>query len=480
MNPSFGRFLPMFFGLNKAQIEKEKRLGVRDEFGRTIQKGKDLDDAQEIKDLLSSGSDKKNIFQKLKEKYGAYKAEQLLKQSEIEAKRREKKCSFATHLEDESQSFFKKFSSDLMAFLNELKDKFTTKDPYQKLIYICLALCYAILFIIGVMSMVLYIMLQVQIFKRKSTGPDYQAKKLPYYRAIEYQAIKSLQIIAKYPYQVLYILSLVGICVISLAYLFMKQIDIDIAVSGGTGSSGFSGRIYMLLFIFAYLFLSFYYVVQIKFKKNVQPVKDKVDGFNQYIRSLMPANYDFLKALSTPPQYRSLNHKVISALASMTPNVKDISRSICLVNLYNYYVSQYVEGDPDLYSVLSCFDPINRLMLTKVSCYSDYLMKNDTYIENNVVTILRYIDDLEGADDVKLFIQKNRLDILTKVDEMMNTMNEKANCLDSATAFAHFTRMALMVLLLFWVPAFVYIWLFYAKRNSVECSPDDSSVINPT
>jgi len=97
-------------------------------------------------------------------------------------------------------------------------------------------------------------------------------------------------------------------------------------------------------------------------------------------------------------------------------------------------------------------------------------MKNDTYIENNVTAILRYIDDLEGADDVKNFIQKNRLEILTKVDEMMNTMNEKANCLDSAAAFGHFTRMALLVLLIFWIPALLYIWLYYAKRNSDQCA----------
>jgi len=302
------------------------------------------------------------------------------------------------------------------------------------------------------MSLILFIKLQVNLVKKRSEkGSEYE--KIPYKDALEYQAIVSLNVISKYPYQAIYMLALVAMVAMVLAYLFNKQLGEDDANPN-------KRQIMVLTICSVYLFVVMYYAIQIRFRNNVKPLKDKIDEFNSFVRSLMPPNFEFLKALSTPPQYRAINTEILKALASVEPNVKDIVRSICLINLYNYYIGQYVEGDPQLNQVLSCFDPINRLLSTQGSCFTDYLKRNDTFIENNVSSIIRNVEDfMEEDNGVRAFINANRVDILTKVDKMMNEMNERANCLDSAVAFSYFVRMSWMVLILLWFPAMIVAWI---------------------
>lgn len=342
------------------------------------------------------------------------------------------------------------------------------KGGYGKHIFITTVLAYACVCVIVVMSLFLILQLQYDIYKKK--GDElYETRKIPYKMALEYQAVQSLELFSRYPYQAIYILAIIGSLLVFARYLFIKQQSFDDIATGKTADEEDAPyKSTAIFYICIYCFAITFICIQLIYRKRVEPIKSKVDDFNQYVRSLLPANYDFLKTISTPPALRISIDDIPKVMIGITPNVRDLSRCICVINLYYYYIAQYPDGDSNLATVLSCFDPVNRLVLTQGACFSDYLIRNDTFIDNKVVSILRSIENLEGTNDVKTFItnRTNRLEILTNVDVIMNKLNEKSNCLDSTSAFMHFTRMAWMIFLLTWIPLILYGLFLYWLRDS--------------
>lgn len=364
------------------------------------------------------------------------------------------------------------FKSHIVEPFHNLKEKLATtkSEGFKRQILITTILAYLCVATIVIMSLFFILRLQYEIYKKKG-DQLYDTRLIPYKIALEYQAIQSLELFSRYPYQALYILSVIGLVLVFTRYLFMKQQSFDDIASGKepqeankSGALPSSAIVFMCIYVFAVTFIC----VQLIYRKKVAPIKEKIDDFNQYVRSLLPANYDFLKTMSMPPTMRIVNDDVPKKLAGITPNIRDLARSIAVVNLYQYYVDHYPEGDANLGAVLSCFDPVNRLVLTQSSCFSDYLIRNDTFINNRAIMILRQIENLEGDNEVKTFIQnrENRLELLTQIDIVMNKLNEKANCLDSAIAFIYFQRMAWMVFFLTWIPIALFGVFKYWTRDS--------------
>ena len=407
----------------------------------------------------------------IKEKKAIQKAQEAEKQAQIKQSICEEEVKTV-----KEQKLLKWLNDTFVQPVLKLKRYLDTLKPggYHKIIFIITLLAYLCVATIVLVSFFLILQLQYDIYRKK--GDElYETRKIPYKQALEYQAVQSLELFSRYPYQAIYIVSVIGLLLVFLRYLFVKQQSFDdYGKSSGDSDSMESEKSDPLLksstifYICIYCFIVTFATIQLSYRKKVAPIKSKVDDFNDYVRSLLPANFDFLKTVSTPPILRINNEDIPKKLAGITPNVRDLSRSICVVNLYNYYVSHYTDGSSELTSVLSCFDPVNRLILTQGGCFSDYLIRNETYIDNKVISILRSIEALEGDNDVKTFIKNrnNRLEILTSVDAIMNKLNEKSNCLDSTSAFMHFTRMAWMIFFLTWIPLGLYVMFLYWLRDS--------------
>lgn len=363
-------------------------------------------------------------------------------------------------------------------------DKSTWKNPEYRMRFmmvISLMAAWLLFGVVAMMALILYIKIQL-ILNRNSKKTAEQAieeSKKPYMDTLDYQVMNP-SIFAKYPYRALFYCSAVAFTLMILAFLFKIQLaqmkDPGGAGSGDDGNDGddeddkenpIDKAVKTGTFISLYLFFACYWVIEKQYYTKIIQYAAKITDFNQFVRSILPGNYAFLTLVAKPTDAAVLDNALyVPALETINPNKRELVRALCILNLYTYYHEQrgnYTRPG-GVANVLECFNPINRILPSAPSCFSDHLINNNSFIENRIA---KYITLLEGMDATKGVVKTfkaNRTQILLDVDKMMNELNQRGSCLGSSTAYNKFLTMNTRVFLLVWIPA---VFLIFSKTSAV-------------
>lgn len=347
----------------------------------------------------------------------------------------------------------------------------------------------ACLLVCIVMVLLYYLLITYQNFKDSRKTMEQQAieTKIPYKDHIYYRVMNPSILGAHYKYRLLFYVSAVAFTLAILALLFKQQM---IQVSGSAVGKNpfipkevgnvkcteddetiFSSVVFWTIMISVYMFGVFYWIVEYKYYNKITDLNAKILDFNQYIRSILPSNYEFLTIVSQPFEgtIAELDSGIFKpAFLATRPKSRDIVRTICILNLYTYYHSQrgLYTNPGGVSNVLECFNPIQRLLGANATCFSDYLINNNAYIHNHVDRYLRILNELSAESDITQAFTNNRNQILLDVDRMMAEINQRGGCLGSAYAYNLFMRMKTNLMFVVWVPILIY--LGFKTRSVVQ------------
>jgi hypothetical protein len=324
------------------------------------------------------------------------------------------------------------------------------------------------------MSLILYIMIQRILYKnsKRTAEQAIEESKKPYMDTLEYQVMDP-SIFTKYPYRALFYLSAVAFTLMILAYLFKIQLAQN-ANPGGVASGDdddkpenpIDNAVKIGSIVSLYLFFACYWVVEKSYYTKIVDYIAKITDFNQFVRSILPGNYQFLNVVSKPSSETTLDNTVYTpALEALNPNKREIVRGLCILNLYTYYHEQrgnYTRPG-GVSNVLECFNPINRILPTAPSCFSDHLIHNNSFINNRVGKYIALLEAMPASTGAAATFRANRTQILLDLDKMMNELNQRGSCLGSTTAYNKFLTMNTRVFLLVWIPL---VFAIFTKSSS--------------
>jgi hypothetical protein len=335
-----------------------------------------------------------------------------------------------------------------------------------------------LLFACILMVLIYYLIVTYKNYKnsRKTMEQLALETKVPYKDHIYYQVMNPSILGAPYKYRALFYVSAVAFSLGILAIIIKQGM---IQVPGGDGAKLFqvqvqgtectkddetilSNIIFWAVLSSLYLFAVFYWFVEKNYFNKIADLNAKITDFNQYIRSILPSNYEFLTLVSKPYEgtVAELDTGLFKpAIAVTRPKRRDIVRTICILNLYTYYHSQsgLYTNSGGVGNVLECFNPIQRLLGSSPTCFSDYLINNNAYIHNHVDKYIQLFNELGGESEVARAFNNNRTQILLDVDRMMAEINQRAGCLGSAYAYNLFMRMNVNLMFVVWAPILIYL-----------------------
>jgi hypothetical protein len=321
-----------------------------------------------------------------------------------------------------------------------------------------------------------YLMVAYQKFKdsRKTMEQLALETKVPYKDHIYYKVMNASIFGAKFKYRFLFYVSAVAFSLGILALLFQQQMNLE---AGGAENSPFrvtregcteddetilSKVIFWSILASLYLFAVFYWFVEKNYFNKIVDLNAKITDFNQYIRSILPSNYEFLNLVSKPYSGTVAELDIglyKPALLLTRPKRRDIVRAICILNLYTYYHSQQglYTNPGGVSNVLECFNPVQRLLGSSPTCFSDYLINNNAYIHNHVDKYIKLMGEIDSTAEVVRAFNQNRTQILLDIDRMMAEINQRAGCLGSAYAYNLFMRMNVNLMFVVWAPILLFL-----------------------
>jgi uncharacterized BrkB/YihY/UPF0761 family membrane protein len=327
-----------------------------------------------------------------------------------------------------------------------------------------------LLVVILLMSLILFIMVQNEVRSRNNKDADdfKRDSKRPYKDTLEYKVMNG-SIFAKYPYKLLFYITIVGVSIMILGMLISIELENRKKPTAPAGEDPwYSKWNTRFLVVFILLFFVFLYLIEIQYYNKIAEYNAKIQDLNATIRALLPSNMGFLKNISTAPsQGESVEFKLKPALLSLNPNLTEFVRGICAMNLYYYYYEHYKTSQSDLETIMGCFNPIQKLIPSNTTCFTDYLINNNSYIPNKIDIFLPYLNDSEFAESpLKTFVTNNRSKIMLEIGKTMNTINKQSSCLGSSYAFKLFLKMSLWVFVAVWIPSLILIVFLLFRRNS--------------
>lgn len=333
--------------------------------------------------------------------------------------------------------------------------------------------------VIAIAVLILYIQIQLILYRnsKKSAEQAILESKKPYMDTLEYQVMNP-SIFAKYPYRALFYLAAVAFTLMILAYLFKIQLSQDKNPGGQSNDEDDETPLEEAVFygaiISLYLFGAFYYVLEYSYYKKIVDYNAKITDFNQFVRSILPGNYAFLTLVSKATEDTVLDNSVyVPALEALNPNKRELVRGLCILNLYTYYHEQrgnYTRPG-GVSNVLTCFNPINRILPTASSCFSDHLIHNNSFVENRISKYISLLEAMDGEKGISKIFKANRTQILLDVDKMMNEINQRGSCLGSSTAYHKFLTMNTRAFLVVWIP-----FLFFFVKGTTNYFKKTSSL----
>lgn len=364
-----------------------------------------------------------------------------------------------------------------MSFMEEVKGIFKKNkgeaflaDPKRRMqasMVVMLLTSWLLFGAIALMALILYIKIQIILYRNseKTAEQSIEESKRPYMDTLEYQVMNP-SIFATYPYRALFYLSAIAFTLMILAYLFKIQLSQDanpggikaedIGAEDDSKSTPVEKGVFYGAIISLYLFAACYLVIEKGYYTKIVDYNAKVNDFNQFTRSILPGNYAFLTVVSKASDSANLDNSIfLPALESLNANKREIVRGLCILNMYNYYHDKrglYTQPG-GVSNVLTCFNPINRILPVAPSCFSDHLINNASFIENKIEKYIGIIEkDMDQNHSMVKMFNTNRTDILMEVDKMMNALNQRGSCLGSTTAYNRFLTMNTRVFLLVWIP----------------------------
>lgn len=324
-----------------------------------------------------------------------------------------------------------------------------------------------------------YLVVAYQKFKdsRKTMEQLALETKVPYKDHIYYKVMNASILGAKFKYRFLFYVSAVAFSLGILALLFQQQMNYEAgsaanAANGpfrvqGKGCTGedetiLSKVIFWSILVSLYLFGVFYWFIEKNYFNKIADLNAKITDFNQYIRSILPSNYELLNLVSKPYSGTLAELDIglyKPALLLTRPKRRDIVRTVCILNLYTYYHSQQglYTNPGGVSNVLECFNPVLRLLGSSPTCFSDYLINNNAYIHNHVDKYIKLMGEIDGNAEVVRAFAQNRTQILLDVDRMMAEINQRAGCLGSAYAYNLFMRMNVNLMFVVWAPILLFV-----------------------
>jgi hypothetical protein len=353
------------------------------------------------------------------------------------------------------------------------KNGFATPDDRMRATMVASLIVSWILFaIVLLMSIILYIKIQSILYKnsQKTAEQAIQESKKPYMDTLEYQVMDA-SIFTTYPYRALFYLTAVAFTLMILAYLFKIQLGQNANPGGAPSPPGedkeaspIDKAINVGTILSLYLFFACYWVIEKSYYTKIVDYTAKITDFNQFVRSILPGNYPFLTLVSKPSDSTELDETIYKpALEALNSNKREIVRGLCILNLYTYYHEQggnYTRPG-GVANVLECFNPINRILPTAPSCFSDHLINNNSFIDNRIGKYIALLEAMPASSGAATMFKSNRTQILLDVDKMMNELNQRGSCLGSTTAYNKFLTMNTRVFLLVWIP-----FIFFAFKGT--------------
>jgi hypothetical protein len=360
--------------------------------------------------------------------------------------------------------------------IGKLKDNWKdTEKRLNGLMVISVLIGFLLLLAAAILALVYYLQIQLILYKRSSEDPNQALlnAKRPYKDTMEYQVMNP-SIFTKYSYRGIFYLSAVAFTLMILAYLFKIQLGMN--STSGTAPNPFEEArdkpILLGLIASLYVFGLGYWFIEKKYYTEIVQYNAKIADFNQFVRSILPGNYKFLTVISAVPKdSSSIDSTYIDALENLNPNKREMIRAMCVLNLYTYYIEnrQLYTDAGGVNDVLSCFNPINRIIPVagSTACFSDHLINTHTYIDNRIG---KYVSLIESMDSEKSFVKdifmKRRTEIMVEVDKIMSELNQRGSCLGSGTAYNKFLRMNTQVFVFIWIPLLLV--LFWGSGSAIK------------
>ena len=366
----------------------------------------------------------------------------------------------------EKVSAGKKIVDAFKTLLEWVKER---KNKYKVALAITLFVTIILLGLIAFVTLFYYLKTQLRLYKdsKKSAEEKLSESEIPYKDHIQYKILNPSVVYAQYKYRMLYYFSAIAFTLVILAFLFKKQLAMDAdpaqAAAAKTNADGDDDPIDSLIMWVGigsvYLFLAFYWFVEKNYYNKIVDLNSKITDFNQYVRSILPANYGFLESVSKDYDDATLDSVLYKpALSAISPKRREIVRAICILNLYTYYFNNkqlYTNTPRGIQNVLSCFSPAQRILPMSQSCFSDYLIHNKSYIPNHIGLYINIINEIGPESAIYKTFNQDRTNILLDVDRVMSQLNERAGCLGSAYAYGLFLKMNSNIFLVVWVPIII-------------------------
>lgn len=322
-------------------------------------------------------------------------------------------------------------------------------------------------FLLSVCSALVMLILLFKMMLKQLTGNTMEA--MPYYKDIEYQAVKSasFKILRNaYPFGICIILQFVALLLTGMAVFFVMSKFEHTEKSVGQHQVIFSflGLQGYMFIVSAILFFAFA-------KRKMRVYTRKINDFNKFITTNVTTNAKFLANLKAPPATKTVNLEEENAMATMSPTKQDLIKSIFTLNIYRYFINNYSLDNVHMLEATKLFSPLNKL-LSKLfkkrkpnKSYSDMILRDNAYVNDDTQHIMyKIVHSKIVPDEVKQMMESNKTEITEAVNALMTTLNAKGGCFQSPAAL-RIMRMLAMMLVLFTVilPAGV-LYYFLRKR----------------
>jgi len=352
----------------------------------------------------------------------------------------------------------------------QIKGWIKNKDKLGITLVGTLVITAVLFFIVILVTLWYYLETQLRLYKdsKKSAEEKTLEAEIPYKDHIQYKILNPSVVFAEYKYRLLFYFTAIAFTLVILAFLIKKQMGMDSDAkgagslpSGGNGEDkDLLGTILLWMGIASlYLFAAFYWFVEKNYYNKINDLNSKITDFNQYVRSILPAHYEFLKMVSKDYDSATLDSVLYKPALKVIPaKRREIVRAICILNLYTYYFDNkqlYRNTPGGLSNVLGCFSPEQRILSSSQVCYSDYLINNKSYIPNKIGTYIKIIQETGSESAIYNVFNRDRTAILLEIDRVMSQLNERAGCLGSAYAYGLFLKMNSNIFLSVWVPLLI-------------------------